>query len=160
MLGLEFILWYSQSNYLKRNRLIMSQNSNLPLQVSALIVTRQDGDAPLEVSNVLAHNKTKYGFPGGKLEETESPEQAVVRETEEELGVTPTNVVYRDVYESLTPEGRGIKMFVFTGNVTEDIAPTNEIAELHWLTYDQMVNNLDLLTPMTIEHVLPLIKKL
>ena len=146
MLELVFILWYSQSNYLKRNRLIMSQDSNLPLQVSALIVTRQDGDAPLEVLNVLAHNKSKYGFPGGKLEETESPEQAVVRETKEELGVTPTNV--------------GIKMFVFTGNVTEDIAPTNEIAELHWLTYDQMVNNLDLLTPMTIEHVLPLIKKL
>lgn len=138
----------------------MSQDINSPLQVSALIVTRKEGDAPLEVLNVLAHNKTKYGFPGGKLEEAESPEQAVVRETEEELGVTPTNVVYRDTYEALTPEGRGIKMFVFTGNVTEDIAPTNEIAELQWLTYDQMVNNLDLLTPMTIEHVLPLIKTL
>lgn len=138
----------------------MSQDSNLPLQVSALIVTRKDGNSPLEVLNVLAHNKTKYGFPGGKLEETESPEQAVVRETEEELGVTPTNVIYRDTYEALTPEGRGIKMFVFTGNVTDEIAPTNETAELHWLTYDQMMNNLDLFTPMTIEHVLPLIKTL
>jgi mutator protein MutT len=136
----------------------MSQDINSPLQVSALIVTRKEGDTPLEVLNVLAHNKTKYGFPGGKLEEGESPEQAVVRETEEELGVTPTNVVYQDTYEALTPEGRGIKMFVFTGNVTEDITPTNEIAELHWLTYEQMVNSLDLLTPMTIEHVLPLIK--
>ena len=138
----------------------MSQDINSPLQVSALIATRQSIDKPLEVLNVLAYNKTKYGFPGGKLEELESPEDAVIRETYEELGVTPTNIVYRDVYEALTPEGRNIKMFVFTGNVTEDIAPTNEIAELHWLTYDQMVSNFDLLTPMPVEYVLPLIKTL
>jgi 8-oxo-dGTP pyrophosphatase MutT (NUDIX family) len=144
----------------KEEYLLMLQDINSPLQVSALIVTRKDGNDSLEVLNVLAHNKTKYGFPGGKLEESESPEEAVVRETEEELGVIPTNIVYRDTYEALTPEGRGIKMFVFTGNVTEDIAPTNEIAELHWLTYEQMANSMDLLTPMTIEHVLPLIKTL
>lgn len=138
----------------------MSQDINSPLQVSALIVTRKTDDKPLEILNVLAYNKTKYGFPGGKLEDAESPEDAVVRETEEELGVTPTNIVYKETFEALTPEGRGIKMFVFTGNVSDHIAPTNEIAELHWLTYDQMTSNLDLLTPMTIEHVLPLIKSL
>lgn len=138
----------------------MSYDINSPLQVSALIVTREKTDGTLEILNVLAHNKTKYGFPGGKLEETESPEQAVIRETEEELGVTPTNIVYKATYEALTPEGREIKMFVFTGNVTDDIAPANEIAELHWLTYDQMVSSIDLLTPMTIEHVLPLIQTL
>jgi 8-oxo-dGTP pyrophosphatase MutT (NUDIX family) len=138
----------------------MSLDINSPLRVSALIVTRKESGQPLEILNVLAHNKTKYGFPGGKLEESESPEDAVIRETEEELGVTPTNLVYQATYEALTPEGRGISMFVFTGSVTEDIAPTNEIAELHWLTYDQMTSNLELLTPMTIEHVLPLIKSL
>ena len=138
----------------------MSLNINSPLLVSALIVTRKKSGQPLEILNVLAHNKTKYGFPGGKLEEGESPEDAVIRETEEELGVSPTNLVYQATYETLTPEGRGIKMFVFTGNVTEDIAPTNEIAELHWLTYEQMLSSFELLTPMTIEHVLPLIKSL
>lgn len=136
----------------------MQQNNEIPLQVSALIVRRKKNDCPLEVLNVLAHNKTKYGFPGGKLESTETPEEAVIRETEEELGVTPTNLVYIDVYKALTPENREIQMFVFTGDVSNDISPNNEISELHWLTYDQMVENLDLLTPMTIEHILPLIK--
>lgn len=138
----------------------MSQDTHRSLEVSALIVTRKEGSKPLEVLNVLAHNKSKYGFPGGKLEENESPTDAVIRETEEELGVTPTNIVYRDTYEALTPEGRGIKMHVFTGNVAENISPANEIAELHWLTYDQMTADLDLLTPITIEHILPLIKSL
>lgn len=132
-------------------------SSDQPLIVSALLVVREN-EGVREILNVKAHNKTKYGFPGGKLEPDETPEQAVIRETEEELGVTPTNIKYLDVFEALTPEGRGIKMHVFAGNVTEDIAPTSEIAELHWLTYEQMNESQELLTPMTIEHVLPLLK--
>ena len=138
---------------------MLHQNSLL-LQVSALIVTRKSSEGYLEVLNVLANNKTKYGFPGGKLEEAESPQDAVMRETEEELGVIPTHIVYQDLYKGFTPEGQRIKMFVFTGNVTDNITPTNEIVELHWLTYDQMVSNLELLTPMTIKYILPLIKLL
>lgn len=138
----------------------MSLDINSPLRVSALIVTRKKSKHPIEILNVLAHNKNKYGFPGGKLEENESPEDAIIRETEEELGVVPTNLVYKETYEALTPDGRKIKMFVFTGDVTENIAPTSEISEIHWLTYNQMIDNLNLLTPMTIEHVLPLLKSL
>lgn len=138
----------------------MPDNSDAPLTVSALIVTRRNDDGVTEILNVLAHNKDKYGFPGGKLEAGESPEDAVIRETEEELGVKPTHVVYKDTYTALTPEGRGIEMSVFTGEVSGDIKPTNEIAELHWLTYEQMADDLDLLTPMTIDHVMPMLKTL
>lgn len=138
----------------------MTTITNPPLLVSALIVTRKNEGGFTEILNVLAHNKNKYGFPGGKLEAGESPEEAVIRETEEELGVKPTNLIYKDTYSALTPEGRGIEMSVFVGEVSADIAPTNEIAELHWLTYDQMADKLDLLTPMTIEHIMPMLKSL
>jgi ADP-ribose pyrophosphatase YjhB (NUDIX family) len=137
----------------------MSLKENAPLLVSALLVTRKNNNQT-EILNVLAKNKTKYGFPGGKLEENESPLEAVIRETQEELGVTPTDLVQVGVYDALTPEGRGIKMYVFVGKVSDEITPMNEIAELHWLTYSQMNESLELLTPMTTEHVLPLIKQL
>lgn len=134
--------------------------SQTPLLVSALIVTRKNDDGATEILNVLAHNKTKYGFPGGKVEDGETPEQAVIRETIEELGVEPIDIVPKGMYSALTPEGRKIDMYVFTGSVSGDIGPNAEIAELHWLTYQQMSENLDILTPMTIEHVLPLLKEM
>ena len=128
------------------------------LNVSALIVTRSSPNGELEILNVLAHGKSKYGFPGGKLEEGETPLQAVHRETEEELGATPTNVNYLQTSKALTPEGLEIEMHIFGGTVHDEIEPRHEIKELHWLTYEQMAANLDLLTPMTIEHVLPLLR--
>jgi len=137
----------------------MNQENQQPIVVSALIATRQGRDF-VEFLNVLAYNKTKYGFPGGKLEPDETPEQAVIRETEEEIGIIPTNIQYLGVFDSLTPEGRGIKMYVFSGNVAENIAPSREISELHWLTYDQMINSKELLTPMTIEYVMPILKSI
>jgi mutator protein MutT len=128
-----------------------------PIVVSALIIMREKAGV-VEILNVQAHNKITYGFPGGKLEEGETPEQAVIRETEEELGIIPTNVRYLDVFDALTPEGRGIKMHVFTGDVTEDVAPNREIAHLFWLTYDQMLERKEMLTPMTFDHVMPMLK--
>jgi 8-oxo-dGTP diphosphatase len=131
-----------------------------PLVVSALIVSKSKPGQPTLFLNVRAYNKDKYGFPGGKLNDGESPEEAVFRETEEELGVRPTNVMHRQTFHSETPDGRAITMHVFTGEVSESIAPTNEIAELHWLTCKQMEDRKHLLTPITIEYVLPFIKTL
>lgn len=135
----------------------MTQNAK-KLLVSALIVTRVNKNGVKETLNVLAKNKSKFGFPGGKLEDGESPLDAVLRETKEELGVTPTNVQFKKTSHSLTPEGLDIEMHIFTGDVSNDIAPANEIKELHWLTYDEMNEKIDLMTPMTIQHVLPMLQ--
>ena len=131
-----------------------------PLNVSALIVTRNNSDGVTEILNVRAHNKSIYGFPGGKMEDDETPEQAIVRETIEELGAEPTHVHRLGTYTALTPESREITMHVFSGTVTGDIAPNAEIAELHWMTHQQMADNAYLLTPMTLDHVMPLLENL
>lgn len=137
----------------------MAQNDE-PLQVSALIVTRKNIKNETEILNVLAYNKSKYGFPGGKLEKGETPLQAIIRETIEELGAEPSNITMIGLYSALTPEGRGINMHVFSGTISGEIKPNAEISELHWLTYKQMQDNIEMLTPMTIEHVMPILKEL
>lgn len=48
----------------------------------------------------------KWRFPGGKLEDGETPEQAAVREAREELGVTVTKL--RKVKEIITEADGGV----------------------------------------------------
>lgn len=135
------------------------QNNNL-INVSALISTRVNNRGITEILNVLAHNKSQYGFPGGKIEKGETPKQAIVRETIEELGVKPTNIQQIGLYSALTPEGKDITMYVFSGDLPSGIHPQAEIKELHWMTYNEMAANQSLLTPMTLQHVMPILKSL
>lgn len=137
----------------------MIQEQEAGIVVSALIASRHQNGVR-EFLNVRAHNKDSYGFPGGKLEYGETPEAAVIRETEEEIGVTPTNIRYLDVFKSQTPEGRSMQMYVFSGDITGSIAPHREIAELHWLSYAQMIEQSNMLTPMTKTHILPMLKQM
>lgn len=57
------------------------------------VVVVQDG----EILTGTRHNDFGYGLicgPGGHIEEGESPGQAAIRETEEEFGITPTDLIF------------------------------------------------------------------
>ena len=63
----------------------VNQN-NRPLIVSAGVVLR-DGRVMVCRRRPGVHNGLKWEFPGGKLEEGESPEAALARELKEELDI-------------------------------------------------------------------------
>ncbi len=46
-----------------------------------------------------------FDIPGGKIEDNETMEQAVIREYEEETGLTVTNPIYRGVINVVFPKG-------------------------------------------------------
>ena len=60
------------------------------IYVAAAIIRRQQGDTVKIFSTQRGYGEFKGGweFPGGKIEPGETPEQALVREIQEELNVT------------------------------------------------------------------------
>jgi 8-oxo-dGTP diphosphatase len=78
-----------------------------------------------------------WDLPGGHLEVGESPEQALVRELEEELGIVPTRFVPFGIFDELNPEKYGAHQYhVYV--VTEWSGPISnrqphEHSEIRWV---------------------------
>jgi 8-oxo-dGTP diphosphatase len=90
---------------------------------------------------LLIHKKRGLGAgninaPGGRLEPGETPMQAAIREVEEEVCVTPTDVQYTgELYFQFT-DGHSIHGTVFTaGGCTGEPTETDE-ATPFWTTMD------------------------
>ena len=77
---------------------------------------------------------------GGKREQGESDEAALMREVEEEFTVCliPESIRYLGVFEAQAhgkPKGTIVRMTCYTGEYIGILAPAAEIEELAWFTY-------------------------
>lgn len=80
----------------------------------ALIVF-YDKDNRILLQNRIGKAKRgeEWGFFGGGIEQGETPEQSVVRETEEELGYKLANFEYIGNYKNTLPDGFTIDRHIF-----------------------------------------------
>ena len=78
-------------------------------------------------------NRDKWIGVGGKMEEGESPEECVIRETFEETGLRLTDWRYRGIVTFTSNECEGEYMHLFTADGFEgNIGPCAE-GELEWI---------------------------
>lgn len=103
----------------------------------AAAVVVQDG-AVLMVRRRVAEGQLSWQFPAGEIEQGESPEQAAVRETFEEVGMNVT--VLKLLGERVHPTtGRSMSYVACAvESGTPRVADEEELAELAWVQHAQI----------------------
>lgn len=85
-------------------------------------------------------NKDKWIGVGGKLEENETPDECVVRETLEETGLTLTNYRLRAIITFISDEYEGENMYLYTADEFEgDIKDCDE-GTLEWVPFERVLS--------------------
>ncbi|KNC89386.1 8-oxo-dGTP diphosphatase MutT [Trabulsiella odontotermitis] len=74
------------------------------LQIAVGIIRNPQGEIFITQRAADAHMANKWEFPGGKIEEGETPEQAVMRELAEEVGIEAATPVFFDKLEYQFPD--------------------------------------------------------
>ena len=86
---------------------------------------------------LLIHKKRGLGAgkvngPGGRLEAGETPEQAAVRETQEEIGVTPKGLKKAGEIHFQFVDGYGLHCVVYTASAVEGTLIETDEAKPFW----------------------------
>lgn len=87
--------------------------------------------------------KGKVNAPGGRIEPLETPEQAAIRECQEEIGLTPSGLVKRGELFFIFTDGYSLHGTVFfadhyTGNPVETVEADPFWCDIDKLPYDKM----------------------
>lgn len=110
------------------------------VQVSDVVLVR--GGRVLLVQQLKPSAFGKWGLPGGKAEPGETPEQAVLREIQEELGVTLDASFAEDAitHQSTVPDEAYMQVTTYLAKAPD--APLrlkdDELMGLGWFTLDEL----------------------
>mgnify|MGYP006283993441 CR=1 FL=1 len=102
-----------------------------------------DNDRVLLIRKKRGLGAGKMNAPGGKLEKGETPEQGAIRETREEVGVTPEGLEYRGVLRFQFTDGYGLWCAVFvargwSGELVETDEAVPYWVDITKVPYDEM----------------------
>ncbi len=90
----------------------------------------------------LSKGKDTWYIPGGKREEGESDQEALIREVEEELTVSliPESIKKYGVFEAQAhgkPEGTIVRMTCYTADFEGELKPASEIEKMEYFDYSR-----------------------
>lgn len=107
------------------------------LNIAAGIIRNPQGEIFITRRAADAHMANKWEFPGGKIEEGETPEQALVRELEEEVGITVRDASLFDKLEYRFPD-RHITLWFYLVEAWQGEPWGKEGQPGQWLHHSQL----------------------
>jgi 8-oxo-dGTP diphosphatase len=110
-------------------------------RVGVAAIIEKNGQVLL-VKRKNAHGAGTWAVPGGHLEFGETPEECVIRETREEVGIAITNVRFSAITNDIFPEeGRHYITIWMHGMLQSGeprIAAAREVAEVGWFSWNAL----------------------
>lgn len=92
----------------------------LKRRVSIILFHDGEGNVLLQDRREISKHGEEYGFFGGKIEEGETPEQALKREMREELNLEiKKHILFKHSKEIIKKIGREVERFVFLANMPD-----------------------------------------
>ncbi|MBD2815855.1 NUDIX domain-containing protein [Xenorhabdus sp. Flor] len=84
---------------------------------------------------VKKHKTSMYISPGGKIEKNETQIECLIREIQEEIGVTFTNPTHFSIdYAKSAFEGESMEINSWLIDIIGEPFPCSEIIDLKWIT--------------------------
>jgi len=127
----------------------------VPVDVATLCFIRKEGRLLL-IHKKRGLGKGKINAPGGRVEKGETLEETAVRETQEEVGLTPLGLVFAGRLDFVFTDAYSLQAHVFTAtDATGALTETDEAAPF-WcdenaIPYDKMWSDDRLWIPLMLE---------
>ena len=92
----------------------------------------------LLIDKKTGFGKGKVNGPGGKVEKGESPEACAIRECQEELGITVSNLRYSGQHRFQFVDGYSIHVWVYSSEEFEGVPTETLEARPLWVSVDEI----------------------
>ena len=107
-----------------------------PVSAVVAIITREKHFLVIKRSATV-RSPNQFCFPGGMIEEGETPQEALVREMSEELNIDVVPV--KEVWSSHTPKGTLLHWWTAKSDQLDRVFPNpEEVASYQWLTLEEI----------------------
>ena len=102
-------------------------------------VIKKDNKYLIAQRNRNKHFAFHWEFPGGKIEENETPDECIVREVREELGVDISNSCFSPLtFTTFDYEDFSVIIFLYLSREWEGIIKGKENQNLKWVRPNEM----------------------
>lgn len=97
-----------------------------------------DGCGNVLVEEKLVHNTKGLIFPGGHVESNESVAESVIREIQEETGLTISNLQFCGIKDWIEFDGSRYMVFLYKTNIYSGSIQSSSEGEIFWMPLEEL----------------------